>query len=237
MTTRRCLLPIALALSVAHTAQGQGPGMVGPPSASRDFTGERGFLIAKGTTLRGGAGYVYVLGLPLSLGAAYGVTDRLTLNGGTSFWTLADGVPSGYLSARYAVIRHPALGVALGALGVAVTDGDATTTAGWPFVTVTAGADRVAATGLVGVGSSTEVFESDFDGKILLQGLLEAVVTSGLKVLVEGVYLGEGSDPVGALGLRWSGPRVAVEGGVVRVFEPPGASVEVLPWVGVSVRW
>lgn len=232
------MLGLALSAAAGNVAAQSGrPGMVGPLSGSRDFTGERGFLVAKGTTLPRGLGYVYALGLPLSVGAAYGVTDRLTLNGGTSFWTLADGVPSGYLSARYAVVRLPDLGVAVGALGVAITDGDATTTAGWPFLTATVGTDRVAVTGLAGVGSSTEVFESDFDGKALLQGLLEVVVAADFKLLVEGLYLGEGSDPIGALGFRWASARVAIEAGAVRVFEPAGSSVEILPWVGVAVRW
>ncbi len=220
-----------LLAATAPLAGQQDDVMVGRNGTPRDFMADRGFLIAKGTTLPRGRGYVAALAPTFTLGVAYGVTDRFTVQAGTSFWTLPSGYPSGYLSIRYRIIAVPGLDVAVGGLGVGVAgDGDLIT-GGWPYVTTTVGTDRVALSGLIGVGSSSRVFESDFDGHLLLQGLLEAVVAPHVKLLAETVYLGENSDPAGGIGMRYFTRRIAGELGLVYVFER-GVP---LPWAGVAV--
>jgi hypothetical protein len=220
------VLLVVLAMPARARAQGSLP-------TPRDPVSDRGFLIAKGNTLPKGSGYVDALGPTLTVGAAYGVTDRLTVQVGTSFWTIPDGIPSGFLSARYGVVRTPDVSVAVGALGAAIYADNAFTAAAWPYVTTTVGTDRVSVSGLVGVGSSTTVFESDFDGRILLQGLLEAAVARNVKVLVEALYLGKDSDPAGAAGVRWFPSRLAFEVGWIHVFQA-GDDVTFIPWGGIS---
>ena len=224
-----------LLAAVAPLAGQQDAVMVGRNEVSRDFMADRGFLIAKGTTLPQGRGYVAALAPTFTLGVAYGVTDRFTVQAGTSFWTLPSGYPSGYLSIRYRIIAVPGLDLAVGALGVGVAGDGELLTGGWPYVTTTVGTDRLALSGLIGVGSSSDVFESDFDGHLLLQGLLEAVVVPHVKILVEALYLGQNSDPAGGIGARYFTRRVAGEVGFIYVFESGGGDGIPLPWAGVSV--
>lgn len=210
--------------------------MVGTPPAGRDVALDRGFLIAKGTTLPQGRGYVDALAPTLTVGVAYGVTDRLTAQAGTTLWTIADA-PSLYGSARYGVIKSKSVNVALGALGVVIVDENETSAGGWPYVTTTVEAGRVSVTGLLGVGSSTEVFESSFTGQLLLQGGLEVFMSSALEVVVEALYLGEGTDPVAAIGMRGFAGPFALEAGLVHAFEVDAPDNAALPWAGVSWRF
>jgi len=197
---------------------------------------DRGFLIAKGTTLPQGRGYVAALAPTLTVGAAYGITDRLTAQVGTTLWTISDA-PSFYGTARFGVVRSPTLNVAAGALGVVIIDNGETTAAAWPYLTTTVGTDRIAVTGLVGVGSSSSVFETSFTGKVLLQGALEVFVSRGLEVVAEGLYLGNNTDPVGAIGVRGFLGSLALEVGAIHAFEQGAPDTAVLPWAGVSVRF
>jgi hypothetical protein len=210
--------------------------MVGGPPAGRDVALDRGFLVAKGTTLPQGRGYVAALAPTFTVGVAYGITDRLTAQAGTTLWTISDA-PSFYGTARFGVVRSRTLNVAVGALGVVIIDHSETTAAAWPYLTTTVGTDRIAVTGLVGVGSSSSVFETSFTGKILLQGALEAFVSRGLEVVVEGLYLGKNTDPVGAIGMRGFLGPFALEAGAIHAFEPGEPDTALLPWAGVSVRF
>lgn len=191
--------------------------MLGDSTDPRDFSYDRGFLIAKGTTLRRGEAYAAVL-IPGTLGVAYGVNDRLTLQAGAVPWTLIGKVVTAFGSARYGVVRAEPFYVAVGAFAIAAIDNDEALLAGWPYVVATAGTPVLAVTWLAGLGSSTSIFEDDFDGDILLQGMAEAVVARGLKVIGEGLYLGDGSDPVTGTGLRFFGARHLFELGVLRAF-------------------
>jgi hypothetical protein len=208
--------------------------MVGGSSAGRDVALDRGFLVAKGTTLPQGHGYVAALAL--TVGAAYGISDRLTAQVGTTLWTISEA-PSLYGTARYGVVRSTGLSVAVGALGVVIIDNGGTAAGAWPYVTTTVGTDRIAVTGLVGVGSSSTVFETSFTGRLLLQGAVEVFVAPELEILVESLYLGKNTDPVGAIGLRAFLGRLAFELGAIHAFEPGEPDTAVLPWAGVSVRF
>lgn len=96
---------------------------------------------------------------------------------------------------------------------------------------------RVAFSGLVGVGSSTEIFESDFSGKLLMEGLFQLAIGPDLGLVVEGLYLGADSDPAGAVGFRWFRSRMAIEAGAVYVFTSGVArGWALLPWLGLAVR-
>jgi hypothetical protein len=212
------------------------PIMVDSPPPGRDVALDRGFLIAKGTTLPRGHGYAAALAPTLSVGVAYGITDRLSAQGGTTLWTIGEA-PSLYGTARFGVVRSRNLNVAVGGLGVVVIEDGGTTAAGWPYVTTTVGSDRVMLTGLIGVGSSSSVFETSFTGKLLLQGALEAFVSRGIEVVVETLYLGASTDPAGACGARGFAGPFAFELGVIHVFEPGEADTPLLPWGGVSLRF
>jgi hypothetical protein len=196
----------------------------------RDFLEDRGFLIAKATTLPKGTGYVAAL-MPGAVGVAYGLTDRLTAQGGAVPWTLLYGGFVGFASLRYGIVRSSPLHVSVGGFGIVAVDDDQTEAAGWPYLTATVGADAFSATGLIGVGSSTSVFESDFNGKILLQFEGEARVLPDLKVIIETLYLGEDSETLGGAGVRFFGSRGAVEAGVAIVLS---GSEGVLPWAAIA---
>ena len=167
---------------------------------------------------------------------AYGITDRLTAQVGTTLWTIAIA-PSFYGTARYGVVRSPLVNVAVGALGATIFDASEAAAGVWPYVATTVGRGPVALTGLVGVGSSTSVFDSDFDGSILLQGAMEVYVVPALEIVAETLYLGHNTNPAGAVGLRGFAGSLAFEGGVVHIFEPGEADTPILPWGGVSVRF
>ena len=54
-----------------------------------------------------------------------------------------------------------------------------------------------------------------------------------MKVIVEILYLGDGSDPVGGTGLRFFGVRHLFELGILRAF---GGTDQFLPWVALAFR-
>jgi hypothetical protein len=85
---------------------------------------------------------------------------------------------------------------------------------GTGYVTTTIGSDAYSATGLVGMGSSTSVLESDFSGEMLLQFEGEARILRDLRLIVETLYLGEGSETLGRAGVRLLGSRGALEVGI-----------------------
>jgi len=201
--------------------------------SSRDFTLDRGFLIAKGTTLPRGTGYVIAM-VPGTFGIGYGVTDRVTLQAGAVPWTLLDGVVVAYSSLRYRLAGVGALQVAVGGFGIIISEDDETEAAGWPYLAATLGHADYSVSGLIGVGSSTSVFESDFDGAVILQAEAEARVLRDVKVIIETLYLGEGSDPVFGAGLRLFGNRGMVEAGAAWVF---GGTDGALPWAAIAYRF
>lgn len=211
---------------VALPAEAQGPGI-------SDFSRDRGFLIAKGTLLTQGEGYVAAL-VPGTIGAVYGLTSRMTVQGGTVPWTLAYGALAVFASARYGVLQLPAMQVAVGGFGLALFGEDETDVAGWPFLAATVGGGRAAVSALVGVGSSSQILDDDFDGSVLLQGMAEVLVARGLKLIAEGAWLGRDSDALVGGGLRLFGPRVLIEGGFG--VEADDASY-VVPWAAIAFRW
>jgi hypothetical protein len=210
--------------------------MVPPVQAQdppRDFSQDRGFLIAKATTLPRGEGYVIAM-VPGAVGIGYGLTDRVTLNAGAVPWLLLDGAIVAYSSLRYRLAGVGPLQVAAGGFGIIVSADDDVETAGWPYVTATLGAEAYSLTGLIGVGSSTTVFESDFDGAVILQAEGEARVLRNVKVIVEALSLGQGSDPIFGAGLRLWGDRGMFEAGAAWVF---GATEGALPWAAIAWRF
>jgi hypothetical protein len=202
-----------------------------PTAAALDFTYDRGFLIAKGMTLHRGEAYVAGL-MPGSIGWAYGLSDRITVQVGTVPWTLAAAYFVGFASARYAVVRASPAHVAIGGFGAAALGPGKSTVAMWPYVTGTLGSRRVSVSALFGVGSSTRIFEGDFDGNILLQASAETQVAPRFKLVAETLYLGRGSEPLVALGTRFLGAQYVFEVGVARTVDDPG---QYLPWCAVAV--
>jgi hypothetical protein len=210
--------------------------MVPPVQAQdppRDFSQDRGFLIAKATTLPRGEGYVIAM-VPGTLGIGYGVTDRVTLNAGAVPWLLLDGALVAFSSLRYGMAALGPVHLAVGGFGLIASDDDAVEVAGWPYLTATVGSGDYSVSGLIGVGSSTTVFESDFDGAVILQAEGEARVLRNVKVIVEALSLGQGSDPIFGAGLRLWGDRGMFEAGAAWVF---GATEAALPWAAIAWRF
>ena len=237
LLTRLALPWCVLAVwGVPGWAQTTGSIMVGTSPPARDVALDRGFVIAKGTTLPRGHGYVSALAPTLTIGAAYGITDRLTAQVGTTLWTIAIA-PSFYGTARYGVIRSSVVNVAVGALGATIFDANDAAAGVWPYVATTVGGGPVSLTGLVGVGSSTSVFDSDFDGSVLLQVVLAVLVVPAIEVVAETLYWGRNANPAGAVGLRGFVGVFAFEGGVVHVFEAGEPDTTLLPWGGVALRF
>jgi hypothetical protein len=146
-------------------------------------------------------------------------------------WTLLYGEFVGFASLRYGIVRTSPLHLAVGGFGVVASDDGVTDVAAWPYVTTTVGSDAFSGTGLIGVGSSTSVFESDFNGKILLQFEGEARLLPDLKVIIETLYLGEDSETLGGAGVRFFGSRGAVEAGLAVVLS---GSDGLLPWAALA---
>jgi hypothetical protein len=217
------LATLALVAGAARAAPAQEP----PP---RDIADDRGFLIAKATTLPRGSGYVTAL-MPGALGVAYGLSDRLTGQLGTVPWTLFNGLVLGFASLRYRLLRSSFAHISVGGFGITGFDQHEYEAAGWPYVATTVGTARYSVSALVGVGSSTSIFESDFDGQMLVQFEGEARVDRTLKVIAETLYLGEGSETLGAVGVRFLGDRVAGDVGVGFVLS--GGS-GFFPWVALA---
>ena len=199
----------------------------------RDFSRDRGFLVAKGTMLSQGEGYVSAL-IPGTIGVTYGLTDRITVQGGTVWWTLFYDAFAGIASARLGVLQLPELQVAVGGFGLVVFDDRDAEAAGWPFITATAGTSRLNVTGLVGVGSSTGIIDEDFNGSALVQGGAELMVVPGVKLLAEGVWLGRDSDAVVGGGIRLFSSRVLLE---VGVGVEASRGDYVLPWAALAYHW
>lgn len=234
----RLVLPLCVLAvwGVPGRAQTAGSIMVGSSPPGRDVALDRGFVIAKGTTLPRGHGYVAALAPTLTIGVAYGITDRLTAQVGTTLWTIAEA-PSAYGTARYGVVRSRAVNVAVGVFGATIFNAKEADAGVWPYLATTVGSGAVSLTGLVGVGSSTRVFDSDFDGSVLLQGGLEVDLMPALEVVAETLYLGRNTNPAGAVGLRGFAGIMAFEGGLIHVFEPGQPDTVLLPWGGVSLRF
>ena len=206
-------------------------GVVAQHAPWPDPTPDRGFLVAKGTTLPQGRGYVAAV-MPGAVDVTYGVTDRLTVMGGTVPWTVFLGPFIGFGSLRYGIAQRPWVGVAIGVFGAMVAERDEFDGAAWPFVSTTVGSPTLSVTGLVGAGSNTSIIDGDLNGHLLLQGEAEWQVVSQVKLIAEALYLGEGYDPIGGAGLRfWARPGM-VELGVAREFTGSGSSW--LPWVALA---
>jgi hypothetical protein len=237
LPTRLALPLCVLAVwGVPGWAQTAGSIMVGSSPPAGDGARERGVVIAKGTTLPRGHGYVAALAPTLTIGVAYGITDRLTAQVGTTLWTIAEA-PSLYGTARYGVVQSTAVNVAVGVFGATIFNGNEADAGVWPYLAMTVGSGPVSLTGLLGVGSSTRVFDSDFNGSVLLQGALEVSLMPALEVVAETLYLGRNTNPAGAVGLRGFVGMMAFEGGLIHVFEPGEPDTALVPWGGVSLRF
>jgi len=220
------------ALAVVSLVVGCVPhAVVAQHTAWSDPTPDRGFLVAKGTTLSQGRGYVAAV-MPGALDVAYGVSDRFTVMGGTVPWTVFQGPFIGFGSLRYGVVQSEWVDLAIGAFGAMVAEHDEFDAAVWPFVSTTVGSPTLSVTGLVGAGSNTSIIDGDLNNHLLLQGEAEWQVASQVKVIAEALYLGEGYDPIGGAGLRfWARPGM-IELGVAREFTGSGSSW--LPWVALA---
>lgn len=193
----------------------------------RDVTADRGFFVATGRSLghgHGNASLSYFWTPAVSIGAF----DRITLTGGTPLWT---GPSVGFASLKVQVVEHAWTAWSIGAFGLLGSGVEGV----WPYVTGTVGTDRLSVTVLSGVGAgSIDVFETDLEGDVLIQGALIARVHDHVKVIVEGLQIFSEGEPAVLLGARLFGHRFAVDVAGVVAWEDTG---QVLPWVSVAYGW
>lgn len=199
--------------------------------AHTDPVADRGFLIAKATAAPRGHGHVTAF-WPGFVVLAYGASERVTLSGGTLPWLLPAGTGLFFGSLRTTILATAYSGIAIGASGLFVFEEGGMTGGGWPFVTGTLGASAGSLTALVGVGTGATVLGDDLAGSVLLQAMGELALARGIKLIAEALYLGDDSEPVGGVGLRFFGDRGAFEVGWGMTLESGRTFHH--PWAAIS---
>ena len=222
-------------LAVLFAALG---GTVAPLSGQSDSTeshadpvGDRGFLIAKATPAPAGHGHITAF-WPGFVIFGYGASDRVTLVGGTLPWAALYGTGLFFGSVRTSVVSSPCSGVSVGASGLFVFEEGSVVAGGWPFVVGTVGFPTGSLTALLGVGTGATVLGERLAGSALVQGMGEFALARGIKLIAEALYLGEGTEPVGGVGLRFWGDRGAFEVGWGVMLESGRAFHH--PWAAIS---
>ncbi|MHC4448348.1 MAG: hypothetical protein ACYSXF_11310, partial [Planctomycetota bacterium] len=155
-----------------------------------------------------------------------------TIAAGSPAWTVFSGGLVLFASAKYSVLRTPYANLAVGAFGITAGHRDDLWGGAWPFASVTLGPPIFTIGGTVGVGASSEIFETDFTGEVTIQGMIESHLGRNLKLIVETLYLGNDSDPAAAAGFRFFRKQFAFELGAVMIFESDDT---IIPWLKLSL--
>jgi hypothetical protein len=162
----------------------------------------------------------------------HGASERVTLTGGTLPWLLPSGTGLFVGSARATILASPYAALALGASGLFVFEEGGVDAGGWPFVTGTLGTPAGSLTALCGVGTGTRILGDRLAGSVLLQAMGEVAVARGVKLIAETLYLGNGWEPIAAVGFRFWGSRGAFEIGWALTLEAGERFHH--PWAAIS---
>jgi hypothetical protein len=174
------------------------------PNATRLFFGPTARTLGQGQ----GSFGVFELFFPF---ASYGVTDRLSISGGTPIIPEAIG-EVGYIAPKLQVVRSPRTMVSVGALAAFGTDDFAT--AGLVYGVGTFGGDDRSVTVAAAVPFITEGDEGDIgeDPLIMLGG--EMRTSRRIKLLTENYFLAGEDGAVLSGGFRIIGDRLTADFGI-----------------------
>jgi hypothetical protein len=222
---------LLLMTSAVGTARAPLAGQSGSTGSRADPVADRGFLIAKATPVPAGRGHVTAF-WPGFVIFGYGASDRVTLVGGTLPWLALNGPGLFFGSVRASLVSSRHAGVAIGASGLFVLEEGGVAAGGWPFAVGTVGFPRGSLTALLGVGTGATVLGDCLAGSVLLQGMGEFSLARGMKLIAEALYLGDGTEPIGAVGVRLWGSRGAFEIGWALTLESEDGFHH--PWAAIS---
>jgi hypothetical protein len=168
------------------------------------------FFSPSGRTLAHGEGFAGVHEL-IAPFVGYGVTDRLTVSGGSPFYlAFAGETPPIYFSPKLAVVADPGVAVSVGAEAVYLPDDSDDDLYGVVYGAATLGTPDNALTGSLGWG----YVGSDFSSKpvVMLGG--ETRVSSSIKLMTENIFVPGEAGAVLSGGLRILGESLSADLGL-----------------------
>jgi hypothetical protein len=177
-----------------------------------DANRTRLFFSPTGRAAHQGTGYfgVYELFIPF---VAYGLTDRVTIAGGSPFYfaLLGDITPPVYIAPKVNFLSTPELDASIGALALYLPDDDADRLYGIVFGIATYGSPDHAITGGLGWGyAGTEIARRP---AALLGG--ETRISRSIKIISENVFVPGEDGLVFSGGVRFLGERLSADAGLV----------------------